>query len=178
MKYVSRYSILVRHLGLERKLADIKAKPGDFQAFTPYSLEGSTAIHNHVSYHPDGERHVVSQYRVASEMRTVKEIEDQSVTFFDPPARMKGAVQIYLGGDPLGQFRTLDPPIVYGTAVILDAESAGFVEAPFVMRIFVVDPGNKEALPPPSGPGPRILHFIEDIKPWIAIELHQPTIAV
>ena len=150
MKYVSRYSILLRHLGLERKLADIKAKPGDFQAFTPYSLDGSTAIHNHVSYHPNGERHVVSQYPLAGEMQSVEEIKKQSVSLFDPPVRMKGAVQIYLGGDPLGQFRTLDPPIVRGTAVILDAESAGFVEAPFVIRIFVVEQGNRNAVPPSS----------------------------
>jgi len=51
----------------------------------------------------------------------------------------KGAPdQIYLGGDPLGQFRTLDPPIVRGTAVIRDGENAEFVEVPFVIRIFVV----------------------------------------
>ena len=59
-------------------------------------------------------------------------------------------------------------------AVILDAESAGFVEAPFVIRIFVVEQGNRDAVPPASGPGPRILHFVEETKPWIAIDVHQP----
>lgn len=173
------FEVVLRHLGLERRMADVKVRRDikgiHFHAFTPYSLDGSLDLDNHVSYHADGKRHVRSRYKKDGKMLDVPGILKYSVVHFEPPDNLRGAVQIYLSGDPLGQFRDLKS--IYrgrGEKILLDVERAGFIESLFVLKIYAVERGNENCIPCAPDAGLRVLHFIKTIDPWIAIEVYQP----
>jgi hypothetical protein len=169
------FAVVLRHLNLEHAIAGLRVEGKNFYAFTPYSLDGSIGLDNHVSYHASGERHVRSRYRAAGEMRDVPGVRDVSVTHFERPANLKGAVQIYLGGDPFGQFRELKPLVGHnGERVLLDGEKGGLREGPFVVKIYAVESGNVACVPVAPDVGARVLHFIKTTDPWIAIDVYQP----
>jgi hypothetical protein len=171
----SYFVVVLRHLGLEREIVALKVNRNNFQAFTPYSLDGSIGLDNHVSYHASGERHVKSRYLLGDEMRDVPEVTDASEVQVEPPVNLKGAVQIYLSGDPLGQFRGLRPSgSGKGEPILLDGEKAGFREGPFVVKIYAVEPGNEACVPVAPDAAARVLHFIKVTDPWLAVELYQP----
>ncbi|HXN72623.1 MAG TPA: hypothetical protein VN861_08725 [Candidatus Acidoferrales bacterium] len=169
------FVVVLCHLGLEREIAALKVRRHYPIAFTPYSLDGSIGIENHVSYKSSGERHVVSRYRVGDKMKEVKRIRKESTVHFARPSNLKGAVEIYLSGDPLGQFRDLRPAgSGKGERVLLDAEKAGFRDGIFVVKIYAVEPSNEGCVPTAPDAGKRVLHFIKSTDPWIAIDVYQP----
>src|SRR5271155_5155605 len=103
------FVVVLRHLGLDREIATLKVKRDYMMAFTPYSLDGSLGLDHHVSLKPSGERHVVSKFRVGDEMIDVPKLKEESIVRFEPPENLTCPVQIYVTGDPLGQFRGLRP---------------------------------------------------------------------
>src|SRR5208282_5065268 len=163
------FEIVLRHLGLERKLADLKVNGKNYYAFTPYSLDGLCGLDNHMSYHADGERHVKSRYRRDGEMVDAPELFGSTAVQFGRPENLNGAVPLYLSGDPLNQFRKLRPFVGgKGAKILIDAERADFRECPFFIQIYVVGGRNAACVPVPPGAGPRILSFIKKTDPWIA----------
>jgi hypothetical protein len=169
------FVVVLCHLGLELEIAAIKVKRKNICAFTPYSLDDRVGLDNPFTYHAGGLRHVRSKYRVGDKMWEVPEVREKSVVQFERPANLKGAVQIYLSGDPLGQFRGLMPKGTgKGEPILLDGEKAGFREGPSVVKIYAVDPGNEACVPVAPDAGARVLNFIKVTDPWIAVQVYQP----
>jgi hypothetical protein len=169
------FVVVLRHLGLEREIAAVKVDRKNVCAFTPYSLDDRIGLDNHVTYHASGERHVVSKYRVGRKMRDVLEVREKSAVHLQRPANLKGAVQLYFSGDPLGQFAGLRARGTgMGEPILLDGENAGFREGPFVLKIYAVEPGNEASVPIAPDAGARVLRFIKATNPWIAVEVYQP----
>ena len=173
------FEVVLRHLGLERRMAVLKVKWQDFYAFAPYCFDDSADTDFHISYHETGERHAKSirRHPIDGKMRSAPGVWPETVVHFKPPEYLRGAVQIYLSGDPLGLFRGLKSAYRgMGEQILIDVEKAGFLENPFVMKIYVVERGNEGCIPHAPDGGPRVLHFIRSTNPWIAIDVYQPSV--
>ncbi|MFZ0967685.1 MAG: hypothetical protein WAN13_05380, partial [Candidatus Acidiferrales bacterium] len=57
--------------------------------------------------------------------------------------------------------------------ILLDADSAGFTDDIFFLRIYLVEPGSLDRVPKPSA-GELVVHRIERaVVPWILVEIFQ-----
>ena len=60
-----------------------------------------------------------------------------------------------------------------GEVISLDLDSADFKDDIFFIRIYLVEPHKEELVPAPINAGPRILHLIKKVTPWIAVDVFQ-----
>jgi hypothetical protein len=162
----------------------VKIKGQEFYAFLSPGPASIAEIETHVSYHRSGKRHMVAKRLVGEEWRedrwlyhghgSAKTMRQQTATALQPPATLRGAEQLFHCGTLYGTFHKLAPVGTNaGELVILDAESAGFRDDFTITRAFLVQPGREDAVPIAADTGPRIIHFVKRITPWVAVDVFQ-----
>jgi len=57
--------------------------------------------------------------------------------------------------------------------ISIDLDTANFGDDIFFVKIFLVEPHKKNLVPLPINAGPRTLHFIRKVKPWINVDIFQ-----
>jgi hypothetical protein len=166
----------LRHLGIEREIVVLKVDGGNFYAFPPYAKSPLGDVDGHMSWHSSGERHVVSQCRIGSTWKTDARTQNESRVMLPAPSALKGAGALFHSGIFPFQFPNLLPAgSNRGHCVVLDTQAANFRDDFIVIRVYLVEPGMENRVPIIPDTGPRILHFVKQTIPWLAVEVYQQT---
>ena len=176
----------IRFGGEVRELVGVKIVPkGDVYAFPPYARnpeayarlfrkhDGYTKaiippVDVHMSKHRSGERHLT--VRVDGKRHPTPE----TATKLQSTSNFLGVELLMPMPVFNGQFLDL-PPIGTnrGEVVNLDADSAGFREGFFAVRVYLVEPNKEHDIPTPMNVGPRIVQIEKRVTPWVAVEVFQ-----
>jgi hypothetical protein len=177
------FVLVLRHLGIEREVLVIKARPRDFQAFLPSGKAGVSDVEIHASRH-EASTHMVARHRDEKKWR------ESEFSRFDSPSKhtmrpktegkrppidaLKGS-ELFWGCNILaGQFPNLEPVGTNsGERVVLDAEAENFRDEFTGVRLYLVEPHQEDTIPSYDYAKPRILHLIKRTTPWIAVEVFQ-----
>ena len=174
MKKVDVVVVVLRHLGIEREIAVLKAKGYNFHLFPPYAKKPFGSVDVHMSWHESGKRHATVRLNGRQDSQEA-EFQKNSIVKLCPPSELKGVVELYHSGIMnLDEFTNSFPIGTNGGQVaLLDATAAGFRDAFIVIRVYAVSPGTENQIPIFPGTGPRILHLVKQTIPWLAVEVYQ-----
>ncbi len=162
------FVVAAKFLGEIREIVGFKInRKGEFFTFTPYArVPGSIDFHS--SKHLSGERHFIC--RVGKDRQPMLETKVQ----LQPLPNFSGIEPLMSMLSPKGQFS--NSRLVgtnKGEVISLDLDSADFKDDIFFIRIYLVEPHKEELVPAPINAGPRILHLIKKVTPWIAVDVFQ-----
>jgi hypothetical protein len=161
----------LRHLGVEREFLVIKAGR-NFYLFPPYAKKTIGSVDVHISWHESGERHFVARLNGRQGTGT----RPESIVKLCPPSELKGVVELYHSGNMNRDDFINSFPVGtnQGQVVLLDSTAAGFRDDDFiVIRVYGVSPGAEKQIPTFPDTGPRILYFVKQTTPWLAVEVYQ-----
>jgi hypothetical protein len=160
--------VAAKFLGDIREIVGFKiTRKGEFFAFPPYARVPG-AVDFHASKHLSGERHF--KCRVDRNARPMRETKVQ----LQPLSNFSGIEPLMSMSCLKGQFPSLRlVGTNKGKMVSIDLDSAGFSDDIFFVKIYLVEPNREDLVPMTIEAGPRILQFIREVTPWIAMDIFQ-----
>jgi hypothetical protein len=160
------FVVAAKFLGEIREIVGFKInKKGEFFAFPPYARVPES-VDLHGSKHLSGERHF--KCRVGKKRQPMPETKVQ----LQPLSNFSGVEPLMSMSSLKGQFS--NSRLVgtnKGEVVSLDLDSADFSDDIFFIKIYLVEPHKEDLVPAPINAGPRILHLIKKVTPWIAVDI-------
>jgi len=162
------FVVAAKFLDEIREIVGFKIKKeGDFFSFLPYArVPGSVDLHS--SKHFSGERHF--KCRIGKKRQPMPETKVQ----LQPLSNFSGVEPLMSMSSLKGQFS--NSRLVgtnKGEVIVLNLDSADFSDDIFFVKIYLVEPHKEDFVPVPIDAGPRILHFIKKVTPWIAVDVFQ-----
>ncbi|MBZ5504064.1 MAG: hypothetical protein LAO78_01135 [Acidobacteriia bacterium] len=162
------FVVVAKFLGEIREVVGFKInRKGEFFTFPPYArLPGAVDFHS--SKHVSGERHFAC--RVGKNRQPMQETKVQ----LQPLSNFSGIEPLMSMSCLKGQFSNLLlPGTNEGEVISLDLDSADFNDDIFFVKMYLLQPNREDLVPLPLEVGPRILHLIRQVTPWIAVDLFQ-----
>lgn len=166
----------LRLFGVEREILVVKANGQNFYAFPPYAKKPFGSFDCHISWHASGERHAVMSVVNGRKRKKDARMQRDSTVNLGSPVSIRGAGLLchspvfrgkFLEGLPVGTNE--------GRSIVLDADVAKFRNDFMVIRAYLVEPGATDSVPISPGTGPRVLQFVQETNPWLAVEVYQET---
>ena len=175
-KSIGRFDVLLRPPTFEDRERNCRFESGreQFLCVPPVCGKPLGNVDGHMSWHASGERHAVFRIRRGRGWEKDKRMQKKSIVKMSPPPMLKGVGALYHSGIFYSRFPEL-PPIGTneGTSVVLNAQRAHFRDDFTVIRVYLVEPGAEASIPVFPDTGPRILHLIKQMTPWMAVEVYQ-----
>lgn len=167
------FVVAAKFLGEIREIVGFKInEKGEFFTFPPYArVPGSIDLHS--SKHLSGERHF--KCRVEKTRQPMPETRVQ----LQPLSNFSGVEPLMSMSSLKGQFS--NSRLVgtnKGEVISLDLDSADFNDDIFFIKIYLVEPHKEDLVSAPINAGPRILHLIKKVTPWIAVDVFQEMQAI
>ena len=179
--------VALRFKGEEREILRIVEQSGEFNVFPPDRRP--TALKMHSSYHVSGQRHIKIESETRWPSNYVRDPADgfpADVDFSKPPPKYRYISHLQptstLRGLELIEGSTLLPWLfqslptydrMNGTGLLLDADAAQFRDDSIYTRVFLIEPGLEPNIPNAVDIGPKLVHVIRSVKPWIGIAFFQ-----